>query len=299
MPWFRRKNSERSTHSARDFNTARPYLESPYLLPVDLQDDQRLDLQHYMLRQLRRGNYVAPLANPLSILDVGCGTGRWAAEMARDFPNANIVGVDLKPTSLTSNAILQGHPAPPDNLSLVQADVTQGLPFAANSFDYVRMSIMLFAIPGPAWRPLIQEIWRVLQPFGWAELIDSDTTDQMQTPAWHQFYALLQHIAQLRQLDLSVGTRLGSYLTEAGFKRTEFYFVAAPLGPWGGRLGQLMAANAEAGIKALRQPLLSTGQVNGDGPAFDRMVAQMIADMSSSPGAKQPYYFAFGQKVNS
>jgi hypothetical protein len=58
----------------------------PYLMPTDLEEMNRLDFQHYMLRYALRGNYTTPVRNPGSILDVGTGTRRWAREMAQLFP---------------------------------------------------------------------------------------------------------------------------------------------------------------------------------------------------------------------
>ncbi len=56
--------------------------DAPYMLPRDDQEINRLDFQHYRLRYALRSNYAAPIGRPRSILDVGCGTGRWALEMA-------------------------------------------------------------------------------------------------------------------------------------------------------------------------------------------------------------------------
>src|SRR5579871_605328 len=74
----------------------------PYALPSDLGEMNRLDFQHFVLRQAFKGNYAAPLHAPSSILDVGCGTGRWAKEMALIFPGANVVGLISKNLSPTS-----------------------------------------------------------------------------------------------------------------------------------------------------------------------------------------------------
>ena len=48
----------------------------PYALPSDLGEMNRLDFQHFVLRQAFKGNYAAPVRKPSSILDVGSGTGR-------------------------------------------------------------------------------------------------------------------------------------------------------------------------------------------------------------------------------
>lgn len=44
-----------------------------------------------MLRYALQGVYAVPLHSPLSILDVACGAGRWAIDMATLFPQANVV----------------------------------------------------------------------------------------------------------------------------------------------------------------------------------------------------------------
>lgn len=40
---------------------------------------------------------MAPLSNPMRILDVGTGTGIWAMEMADKYPESTIIGTDLSP----------------------------------------------------------------------------------------------------------------------------------------------------------------------------------------------------------
>src|SRR5260221_3887089 len=77
----------------------RQYLSQvPYLLPKDVLETQRLDFQFYLIRSILHGNHASPLRCDLtSILDVGCGTGRWVMEMARTFPGAQVVGLDIEP----------------------------------------------------------------------------------------------------------------------------------------------------------------------------------------------------------
>ena len=70
----------------------------PYPMPRDLEETNRLDFQHYLLRHVLQRNFFAPIGvHPQSILDVGTGTGRWAREMASQFPSANVVGLDVNP----------------------------------------------------------------------------------------------------------------------------------------------------------------------------------------------------------
>src|SRR5437879_6511265 len=96
----------------------------PYMLPKDLEEGNRLDFQHYMLRYVLHGNYAATIGDVRDILDVGSGTGRWAAEMADLFPQARVVGVDITPPPALENAATNRMP---NNYSFMAANVLEGL----------------------------------------------------------------------------------------------------------------------------------------------------------------------------
>ncbi|KAG8962454.1 hypothetical protein FRC00_009443 [Tulasnella sp. 408] len=85
-----------------------------YSLPADAQAEQnRLNVQHYMLKTLVDGLYVVPdlvkkaldptqRCQKCGVLDVGTGSGIWAVEMAKEFPSADVVGMDLvNPVNVT------------------------------------------------------------------------------------------------------------------------------------------------------------------------------------------------------
>ena len=103
--WFRRKKQQQTPVAAPVREQAKPtavmragrrFLEGSYLLPKDSTEINRLDFQHYLLRQALKGNYLAPIRDPGYILDVGAGTGRWGREMAMCFPASHVMGIDLE-----------------------------------------------------------------------------------------------------------------------------------------------------------------------------------------------------------
>ena len=150
----------------------RAYLDNaPYLLPKDTQEDQRLQFQHYALHHAFGNHYLAPLSpDTKTILDVGSGTGIWAIDMAQQFPQAHIVGVDIALTSLPR--IL------PNTCLFSQADVLQGLPFPSHQFDFTHQRLLVFGIPAPRWPDVVRELVRVTRPQGWIELLEVGTTVQ-------------------------------------------------------------------------------------------------------------------------
>src|SRR5438067_108538 len=113
-----------STEANQDAGAGRRYREDvPYVLPKDLGEDERLNLQHYILRYVLKGNYVAPLGERVThILDVGSGSGIWGQEIAQQFPAASVFGVDLEsPRPLSSAASATS--LPPPNYHFVQGNV--------------------------------------------------------------------------------------------------------------------------------------------------------------------------------
>ncbi|WP_069802820.1 class I SAM-dependent methyltransferase [Thermogemmatispora onikobensis] len=269
MPWwFFRRRARTSSQAAELAQPSRGWLpgevslprlqgsrrylqEQPYLLPKDLGEVNRLDFQHYILRAALRGNYLAPLQQPRRILDVGCGTGQWAFELAQQFPQAEVVGLDLEQVKATTS--------PPPNYRFVQGDILQGLPFDNNSFDFVHQRLLFLAIPQAAWPTAVQELVRVTAPGGWVELVESSPAPQDLTPsgpATQEFCRLGGALAALRGLDAEgiVLRSLAHYLEKAGLANVHYHPFDVPLGKWGGRLGSLMAMNLHEAWKAISAP---------------------------------------------
>jgi SAM-dependent methyltransferase len=172
MPWFQPKSTVSQPLPSRPvyfmMNGRRMRTNSPYIFPFDGQEYNRLDFQHVMIRNILKSNYLAPIHNPLSILDVACGTGRWGAEMARQFPDANVVGIDINPPSIASAGVTLGQEWVADNYTFEQCDITMlPLPFDDNSFEFVHMRFVVAAIPSGIWLPLIKVLLNQEDGLSW------------------------------------------------------------------------------------------------------------------------------------
>ncbi|HEU5374934.1 MAG TPA: methyltransferase domain-containing protein, partial [Ktedonobacteraceae bacterium] len=158
--WFfhRRRKIEPSLETGKpptQHAEQRTYLEeTPYLLPKDAQEDDRLRFQHYALHHAFGNHYLAPLRpDTRSILDVGCGTGVWVMDMAQQFPQARILGTDISFSSLPQTL--------PDTCLFVQANILRGLPFPTHQFDFTHQRLLVGAIPAPRWPEVVRELVRV------------------------------------------------------------------------------------------------------------------------------------------
>ncbi len=297
-PWSRRRNAAAGAKQEQllpyvVIGGRRIAVDSPYMLPKDLGESNRLDMQHYMLRYVLKGNFVAPVRGPRDILDVGCGTGRWGAEMAQQFPTANVVGVDIVPPAASDTAVVQGRETAAENYIFVEGDVTKGLPFADNSFDFVHMRLVVMALPATQWLPVVRELLRVTRQQGWIELVDTTVTARV--PGAEQWTAWAQTLAKMRGIDLTAGSQIGPFLRQVGLRDVQEIALEIPIGPWGGRIGQLLMVDGLTGARAMETPVVQMAHL-ATKPEFDTAMASMDRDFRTVHGITQPFYVAYGRK---
>ena len=109
-------------------------------------------------------------AQPLRLLDVGCGTGHFLNMLGAALPvEAKLFGVDLSPHYIArAREIL-----PRDlDVSLV-CDNAEKLPFVDASFDVVTSAYLMHEVPAEVRARLLAEMARVVRPGGLVAVADS------------------------------------------------------------------------------------------------------------------------------
>lgn len=155
--------------------------------------------------------YVPYLSTATQVLDVGCGPGALAGEIARRFPDKTVVGADASESRL--EFARQEHTF--SNISFKSANSTE-LPFSDQSFDLVYSRFMLEYLQNP--EIAIAEMARVCKPGGHVILQDLDGQIVWHHPA-PEFEADLQIVLdELKQtgFDVFVGRKLFLHAKNAG-----------------------------------------------------------------------------------
>ncbi|HEX2348087.1 MAG TPA: methyltransferase domain-containing protein [Ktedonobacterales bacterium] len=298
MRWFRfgrRKNDGVATATrqptADAMDDRRRLRDAPYVLPSDDKEINRLDFQHYMLRYALRGNFAAPIQRPMSILDVGSGTGRWATEMARLFPEANVIGTDIvAPNPETTPAADDG--VRPDNYAFIQGNILEGLPFADGAFDYTHMRLLLFAIPEARWPDVARELVRVTRPGGWIELVETGP-QRNGGPAMDQVVNWITQASLKRGINPLLGPSIGGFLSQAGVPNVSAREIALPVGAYGGRVGRLAETDVFGVLQGVKG--LVAAQNLATPEQYDNAVMAAKADLNNYQCAL-PFYIAYGQR---
>ncbi|WP_161982598.1 class I SAM-dependent methyltransferase [Dictyobacter alpinus] len=261
----------------------------PYRCSKNANEIKRLDFQHFILRTALGGNYLAPIGvtqQPHMILDVGSGTNFWGCEIARDFPETKIYGLDIE---LVTRADM------PANYRLIQGDIRQDLPFAPGTFDYIHQRFLISSLTAQEWPIVISRLLHIAIPGGWIELVDA-SGEQLTSmgPMTAQLMENMAQLATMNRSELLPASAIDELLQAAGAINVHKKVVKLPVGKWGGRIGSLMATNLTAVLQSFKEVCMAYFHYSSD--YFDGCLSSAMQEWDEYH-LQYPIYICFGQKL--
>ncbi|KAH8680698.1 S-adenosyl-L-methionine-dependent methyltransferase [Xylariales sp. PMI_506] len=221
------------------------YKDGKYFLPNDAAEQDRLDLQHEIYSQVLDGWLsIAPIKNiPKYVLDIGTGTGLWAAEFAEQNPSSYVIGIDL--------STIQPTPRFP-NLEFLKADAEddwifpephpdhsscfkRGECFHPITFDYVHLRMMFTCFNNPL--TVMRHAFQHLSPGGWVEFQESRLKVYQANPEFKddaiQRWAdgCILGAAKMGR-DVECVLKYEDWLRDAGFINITKRVFLVPMGDW-------------------------------------------------------------------
>ncbi|MBV9709507.1 MAG: methyltransferase domain-containing protein [Ktedonobacteraceae bacterium] len=160
-----------------------------------------------------------------SVLDLGCGSGGWALEIARLYPHIEVTGVDINRSLIE---YVRAH-AKAQNIKNAHYQITnilEPLPFPDASFDLVNARTLYSSLKPSDWPPLLRECNRILRPGGTLRLTEMErhlTSDPANERMWDTFTHALYVSGRSFSPDghhIGIVPHLGRLLREAGFQHT-------------------------------------------------------------------------------
>lgn len=101
--------------------------------------------------------YLAPIAEPAEVLDIGTGTGVWAIHFARQHPTSHVTGTDI--------SLIQPRDNIPPNCTFEREDCTDEWMFE-HKFDYIHWRLMLTCFNEDEFKALFLKIYDNLKSGG-------------------------------------------------------------------------------------------------------------------------------------
>ncbi|KAM7219546.1 sam dependent methyltransferase [Rhypophila decipiens] len=208
-----------------------------YTLPSHLDGDgRRLNQQHEVFQLRFSSNLITTKSLPAdfsgTVLDIGTGTGIWAAEFAAKYPASSVLGIDLFAPSIT--------PVPANcrfqvlNIEDIDDD---GKRLPHGTFDIIHTR-MVFCVLRHG-RKVLQMCFHALKPGGFVEFQEKQDPYRSDDPsAEAQDTPVLRH-GRLRTkaamncgLDRAVANKVPGWMREMGFSGVQVNEWKIPIGEW-------------------------------------------------------------------
>ncbi|EFQ32537.1 methyltransferase domain-containing protein [Colletotrichum graminicola M1.001] len=213
------------------------------LMPNDESERARLEIQHQLFKLCLEGSLTAtklPKDQPLSILDIGTGTGNWAVEMGEQYPLAKIMGIDISAALLPTTV--------PPNVVFEVEDVTNDWARERGSLDFVHVRNLVGG-GVPDWRALFQQTYEHLKPGGQIEFSEvrtrffdlvGNSSDEPTAPteeekdssmmtACREFEVRFAEMAAVAGVDFDPIPKIPAILTDVGFEKVGRWSDLVPI----------------------------------------------------------------------
>jgi SAM-dependent methyltransferase len=225
------RSSEKHPDHVENGRTYHGFRRGVYMLPCDEQEQDRLDIFHKVITEARKGDGLiyAPHPTNASVLDLGCGTGIWAIDVARKYPNAFVLGVDLSPIQ---------PPNIPKNCDFY-APWDYESPWASlgdNRWDVIHMQMGAGSVTH--WPSVYKRIFGNLRPGAWFEQVEIDfeprcERQSLEDTAMQKWYQCLKEATERTMRPIAHDSdETVRRLSEAGFVNINHQRVGLPLNPW-------------------------------------------------------------------
>jgi len=125
-----------------------------------------------------------------TVLELGCGTGRHLLQVAKAFPQARVVGVDIDPTGMKAARAALEQAQLADRVTLVAGDIAEAVDAAAA--DAVVMIEVLHEIAPQIRQSVITGCARALKAGGWLVIVDETYPSTLADARSREFFFPIQ-----------------------------------------------------------------------------------------------------------
>ena len=150
----------------------------------------RLMLQDRLLNQMIGGLFPeqANLDSIHRVLDIGCGPGGWALDVALSYQHMEVVGIDISPMMI-NYACEQVNQHGLKNIEFKMMDALQEtIAFPDDYFDLINIRAAIGYVPRKSWQHLIKECFRMTRPGGILRLSEGDRIALTTSAAFETYF---------------------------------------------------------------------------------------------------------------
>lgn len=215
------------------------------------------------------------------VLDVACGPGGWAIDIAFQNQKAQVVGIDISQEMLAF-ARTQARSQGLENVQFRQMNILKPLEFADNTFDLVNARFLFGFMSRDAWMPLICECLRILRPGGTLRLTEvgeSSSSSAAGEAMSRLFSQALYNVGRSFSPDgykMGMSHMVGRFLRDAGFH--DITPTATVIDSSAGTEAHWQSIeNASTLYQVVKPFIVSTGIITDED--YERLYMQTVAEV--------------------
>ena len=240
------------------------------------------------------------LSTVRTVLDVACGPGGWALEVAFAHQDMSVVGIDIS-KGMINYALIRASTQQRDNAQFLVMDATQPLEFEQASFDFVNTRLVEGFLKAEQWSEFMKEITRVCRREGYIRMTETINVET-NSSAFACILDLFQEAWRRDGRPINVeskqggaGERLPQLLTEAGCRvlGTKKYLLDWS---WDNQGNYSLYRNFLIGFTLMKPFAVQKTKVINEAE-YDKLLQQIETDMYQSDfKGVWNYQSAWGQK---
>ncbi len=215
-----------------------------------------------------------------NVLNVFCGPGIWAIDLALINTKLNIVAIDPDPQMLHL-ARADARSANVAAITFAPYTLSQTLPYHESSFDLIYIQDVPGAVTLPQWTTLLAELMRILRPGGWLYLttLEPGPTSSVAADTLlsrQRDILLVQQQQKQHEPSFMPAVLYPRLLSEAGYSDVAYTLTPVDLGNQAGSFGHnytliLLPAHLRAAHFLVAKQQITQNEV-------DKLFAQIRAD---------------------
>ncbi|MDJ1172944.1 class I SAM-dependent methyltransferase [Roseofilum capinflatum] len=146
---------------------------------------------------------------PRRILDLGCGTGSSTLLLKQEYPQAEVIGLDLSPYML----VMAEHKAQQAHLDIHwKHGLAEQTPWERESFDLVTATLLFHETPPEITQAILREAFRLLTPGGECIILDGNQSS-LREAEW------ITNIFEEPYMKAFAAGDLQQWMQDAGFEK--------------------------------------------------------------------------------
>lgn len=273
-----------------------------FILKYNNKEDYRLLDQHFITKIILNTLCKTQISKLITeknkknveefkVLDAGCGNCAWSLELANEFPEIKIYGIDIidnfpkdiKPINcyfIKENLFVYTEELKNDDLK---------------KFDYIFQRYMSMYLKEEQWKILFENYYKMLNPGGYIEIVESNIISSNLGPDTQDFTNQLSFVLKARKINPYINTKLESFLVSTGFIIKETNYVSTKLFN-DEIINDIYGINALQSLENMKDNLIKTFDIKDD-EFFEIMEKIKKESKKYNTYNNTHYYIAYKPKI--